>query len=471
MSLLHTNFPVEELSRAQYQFFYSLVRNVAFIGGFGSGKTLIACMKAVFLSQIHSGLPGIVVSPTFRMMNMTVLPTMFDSILAPMGLLDHCKWRSSDKILTMPWNSVILFASAERPSRLRGPNLAWGIMDEATIVDNFYEAYISLSTRLRHVNATRHPETGRPLFHLGVTGTPEGRLDELYDRFYKPPEDKKIIDQWRNNTQVIQSSSLENPGLDPSVIDELFSIISEDMRAAHIYGQFIDLAHGCAYYSFQEDTNVRSEAVYDPTLPLGISWDFNVDPMVATIYQVLGGRLVMCIDEVVIKRSNTPSVCKEIIKRYGKKNLNHTRRIVIYGDASGGRTTAEKSDYDVIVEYLGEYFGYEKLSVKVPSKNPGHHRRLHSVNAMFRNASGNVGLYINPKCKTLIKDLKHQSMDGTSKNKRQMVGGEILGHASDTLDYFIDKEFPYKRPNSRIDFRRTSLNNWDKMPSLEAWEK
>jgi len=461
---MDVKYPVDSFTEAQKAFFYSFVRNVFFCGGFGSGKTFVACNKGIFLSQIHAGLPGIIVSPTFRMMNITVLPTMFDDVLDPMGIAHLCKWRSSDKILTLPWGSTIIFASAEKPDRLRGPNLCWGIMDEATIFDKFNAAYVSVNTRLRHPKATRFPETGKPLFHLGITGTPEGRLDEVYERFIGGPERDEQRERWRHSTQTIQSASMDNPGLDQSFIDELFNIVSEDMRDAHIFGKYIDLSAGRAYYSFNEQQNVRSEAKYDPTLPLRVSFDFNVDPMLCTIHQVRGSRLVMTIDEIHLRRSNTPNVCREIIKRYGRNGLDHRGRIIIYGDATGGRTTADRSDYDVILEYLGNYFGLDRLQKKVPNVNPSHQRRLHSVNAMLRNSQGSVCLIVHPRCKKLIRDLKLQAMDGVSKHKKQEIEGETLGHASDTLDYIIDKEFPYKRPNSRVNFKKTKLNAWYESP-------
>lgn len=448
------------LSKPQADFLHCLVPNVAFIGGLGSGKTLIICLKAIVLSIVHMGLPGIVVAPTYKMLNNPVIVTMRDELLRPMGLWQYCKWSEQRKELKLPWGSTIYFASADNPESLRGPNLCWVLVDEATIVKHFHRVFVSLSSRLRHSGAAQCPNTGVPLYHLAVSGTPEGQFDELHERFIEGPREPAMRKTWKRTYQVISTSTYDNPGLSQAFLDQLETTISEEMKPAHIGGQYLDISAGKAYYQFDFMSNVRREAVYDPTLPLRFSWDFNVNPMVCTVWQIRARTLLMGIDEIAEKRSNTPRICRTIIDKYGRAGIDHRGEIMIYGDSTGAGGTAGRSDYDVIFEYLGQHFGDGKLELRIHRKNTKHERRLRSVNSKMRNGRGAVTLWMNPRMHRLIRDVKYQGMDGMSKNKKQEVEGETLGHASDTLDYICDYEFPYVRPEGRTPLHSAKLSRW-----------
>lgn len=458
MTHLRASLPIELLSPQQLSFLCCGVRNAAFIGGFGSGKTLIICIKAILLSQLHARQSGIIVSPTYRMLQNTVLKTMRDELLIPMGLWQHCKWHEQRKTLRLPWGSTIIFASADNPEMLRGPNLCWALVDEATLVRRFAALYVALNTRLRHPGAALLD--GVPAYFFGCSGTPEGSLDELHHEFYEGPDDPIRRRHWASSHHVITTSSLDNPGLHESFIDQLFTTISEDMRAAHIYGRYVDVQQGKAYHQFSRASNVSAAAKYEPTLPLRLAFDFNKDPMMCTVWQIRGGKLMLGIDEIGLKRSNTPAVCRELIAKYGRGGLNHRGDIVIYGDATGNQATTGMSDFDEIIEYLGQHFGDKAIELRVKSVNPRHDRRLKSVNSKLRNSKGEVTMVMNPCMKRTIRDLQFQGMDGNSKDKKQTIEEETLGHASDTLDYIVDYEFPYQRPDGRQRINSTRLNNW-----------
>ena len=455
------------LTAKQKHFLKSWVPNLALIGGFGSGKTLPFCLKAILLSLYNGkGFSGLLVSPTFQMFQRVLLPTLRDDVMMKLGinadgggksLWDHSVYSPSKLQITMPWGGIIYFGSADNPARLRGLNLAWCGVDEATTVRDFPELTISLTSRLRR--AKIDPKSGRPLSQFFVCGTPEG-LDAVYHKWSDPPLEEEKVESWKKTHELIRISTIENPGVPEEFIDSLKTNLSQEQAKAYIYGEHIDIGRGLAYYNFDRDKNIREESVYDQSMDLHIAWDFNISPMSMSIHQCYGSGttgLLVTIDEVSINKSNTKEVCVEFIRKYGPKGLKHYKNIYIYGDASA---VVGISNYDEIEEWLRPAFNGD-IFRRVPRKNPRHTSRLKAANALLSNANGDVRWIVNKRCKNLIRDLMAQGLEeDLSKNKKQKAqDGTTLGHMSDTADYLIDKLFPFKRisirgetPNSMIDW-------------------
>jgi hypothetical protein len=454
-----------------------MVPNVAYIGGFGSGKTFSLCIKAFMISARHGHLPLMVVAPTYRMLRNTVIPT-FEDIIEKFGVASLCKWRAQDMVYTMPWGGDVIFASADDPTRLRGPNLVAALVDEATLIRKFGQVFVSLTSRLRHpeamcLNGKRYftaKEMGLseeeeieqgfiPLYQFAICGTPEGHLDEIYDIFYRAPEDPEKVDFWRRSFHVVNATTMDNVALSSSYLDNLMSNIPEALRPALIGGQYVDLSKGRAYYAFDEFTNL-TDSKYDPDLPIRLAWDFNLDPLICLVCQIHGGNTLVVIDELGLKQSNTPNMCRVLIEKYGPRGLDHRGPIFIYGDVFGKTTTAQWSDYETIRDYLETAFRGENISLKVPSKNPAHKHRVQSVNAKLKNSRGETTLLIDKKCWRLIRDLRFQRMEEAQKDKRQEMDGETIGHASDCLDYIVHYEWPYKRPSIGSAVHANEMTEW-----------
>lgn len=435
----------------QLSFLRSRVPRVMMFGGFGSGKSLPLCVKTLMMGLWHGkGYSGQLVSPSYPMFLKNIWPVMRDDLLMKLGdvegrrtLWDLCKWNANEKRLTLPNGFELWFVSATDPNAMRGANLAFIAVDEATVIPKFPALYVSATSRLRRGRPS--PHTRAPVTQLFGVGTPEG-MDGCHDQFCIPPIDEKQRAIWHRTHQVIRVSSLDNPGLPPDFISQQMLGIPEALLDAYIRGLHVDVGRGRCYYNFSQESNVTKAAEYDPSLDLRLSFDFNVDPMSCTIHQVRGGRHLVTVDEVILRNSNTPEVCLEFIRRYGTQGHRHSRDLWIHGDASD---KVGISNYDEIEEYLRDHFP-GRIIRKVPSANPRHSVRLKSVNAMAKNARGEVRWWVNPRCRWTIRDLVQQRMDGNSKDKRQEADdGTLLGHASDTVDYVIHSLWPYRRMNAR----------------------
>ena len=71
--------------------------------------------------------------------------------------------------------------------------------------------------------------------------------------------------------------------------------------------QFV-LYTGLVYYGFDFKENVRDLKI-DPTKPLLIGMDFNIDPMIATVFQMdEDDETLLLLDEIEIYGSNTDEI-------------------------------------------------------------------------------------------------------------------------------------------------------------------
>jgi hypothetical protein len=213
---------------------------------------------------------------------------------------------------------------------------------------------------------------------------------------------------------------------------------------------------GRAYFAFPRVANLKP-GVYLPHLPLYWSLDFNVNPMCSVICQVedtttrdmaMVGRslsVVRVLDEIILPNSNTEEACRVFQERtapwIARQNSVELR---IYGDAAGGaRSTAGKSDYQIIKEFFRRAPEFQ-VTYHVPQANPKVRDRINAVNSKQRNALDMVGLLADPKCKRLMRDLEQVAWKADSNGR---MTGEIdksnaeLTHVSDALGYLIEREF------------------------------
>lgn len=203
---------------------------------------------------------------------------------------------------------------------------------------------------------------------------------------------------------------------------------------------------GRAYYPF-DDAKHTARLQYNPDAPLIIALDFNVAPGVAVLCQeqmLPGGGLLGTgvIGEVHIQaNSNTPAVCRKIIKDWG----NHRGLVMLYGDATGGAGGSAKvdgSDWDLVAKHLRPAFP-NRLHFRVPAENPRERVRINSMNSRLLSADNSIRMMVDPsKAPNLVKDFE---------GVRLLVGGsgEIdkkydrrLTHLTDALGYYVAYEFP-----------------------------
>ncbi|MBI1324389.1 hypothetical protein GC170_14555 [bacterium] len=145
----------------QVEFWNLSGKYTGFIGGVGSGKTFAGAIKCLTMPP---GSVGMIVSPDYPMMAKTTLPALRDALRGTGILKGESK---KDRYLELAGGRIVHYASAHDPNKLRGPNLGWFWIDEASFVKP--ETWRIMGGRLR-----KSPGVG------WITTTPKGKRHWIY---------------------------------------------------------------------------------------------------------------------------------------------------------------------------------------------------------------------------------------------------------------------------------------------------
>lgn len=425
-----------------------------FTGGYGSGKTTTLVAKCLKLSAINYPLPGIFTVPDFGHVEDTIIPalTELDPSNNQPWFLDTSQFHYSLRTHVLEWEGggAWHFQSGKYALSIKGPQRAWGAMDEPGIQS--YEAWRNT------VNRVRHP--GARLRQMICAGTPEG-LNWLADQFTQ--DDRTNYKLYRMKTE----QNVELLKWQPDYIKQVMENATEAELRSYLGGEIVNLVGAMAYPTFSRTIHWTEEVPGAiPDLPLRICFDFNVDPMACVIVQIVGGiygNEVIVPDAIIKSASWTPEICEEIINRYGRSacldaglgERGWPGGVIIYGDATGGyrSTLSLQSNYDIIKNMLAPEFPSFSIHPSVLKKvNPPETSRVNAVNVLLKNALGHVRLHIRKTapaqlCTTagLVSSFE-RTIKAPGTNQIWKGGHDTTTHATDALGYLIATEFPVTMP-------------------------
>ncbi len=345
--------------------------------GFGAGKTFALVMKLLRLAALNKGLDGGILAPTYKMFKRDVLPT-FKDICGKAGL--SFKWHSSEAYIWLPnFNSKIYVFHAEDDGlSIRGPNLAYGGVNEVTLVSE--AAFKAFVGRIRVKEAS--------LMQIAMSGTPEG-FNWFYDMF---------IAESRPDADVFYGDMRQNIHIASSYADILMASYDDLMVQQFVEGKFINASRGSAFYKFDRMKHTATGITRNDELPIWVSLDFNVNPMAATLWNRYPDSAkdkikLRGFDEVRLEGADTYDLADAIIEKAGG-----TENVIIFPDGIGGsqdRTSAKDniSDIEILEDRGFKDIRYKKsLSVR---------DCLNAANAFI---GKNQLVLDSVKCKETVKD-------------------------------------------------------------------
>lgn len=383
----------------------------ALITGYGAGKTLIACKRAISLALENAPSPHICVSPSYKVARRTIIPTIKALLDGKMTVRKDLSYRYNKTefefiIRCGSREGLIWVLSGDDPASLKGPNVGSAGIDEPFIQDR--SVFDQVLARVRDPVATHREIT--------LTGTPED-LNWGYD--ICEGEEKENFD-----LVLVRASTTANKALPPDYALRLKKGFTAKAAQAYLDGRFVSLSEGLVYYGFDADINVVD--LPDPGHELGVGMDFNVDPMSAIVFWVNGPRMHV-IDEIEMPNADTEQLCSDLRERYPG------RIRTVYPDASGKsrRSSAPggKSDF--------WYIRQAGFDIDAPAANPLIRDRYNAVNGRFKPAAGGPTLTISPKCRKLKNYLMGYSHQKLNKQKE-------MSHILDALGYPVHRLFPIK---------------------------
>ena len=390
----------------------------AFVAGYGSGKTWVGSLASCSHFWKHPKVNQGYFAPTYPQIRDIYFPTI-DEVAFNMGLRADIKEGNKEVHIYngSTYRGTTICRSMERPQTIIGFKIGHALIDEIDVMESrkAKEAWRKIIARLRWPD--KSIKNG-----ADITTTPEG-FKETHRLFVEEPNNNPKL---KNTYGLIQASTYDNEAnLPDDYIQSMLDTYPSELIDAYLLGQFVNLATGTVYRSYNRVTHNSIEEV-QPNDILRIGMDFNVMHMAATVYveRENGWHAVDELKEIF----DTPDMIKAIKSRYTEH-----KRIIIYPDASGGsRKSVDASSSDIA---LLKQAGFE---VKVNQSNPAVKDRVMALNKQFQ-----IGkLWVNAKrCPTVAKNLEQQAYDDNGEPDKKSG----FDHQNDATGYPIAHEFPIKR--------------------------
>ena len=224
-------FPI---SSAQNEFRQAGTWIRGFVGGRGSGKTVIGAIDQILDAKANDS--RMIIAPTYGMIDDATFPTFVEvakkldvwikETKTPLRRA-YCRTRDGGV-------AEFVFRSGENPDSLRGPSKTGVWLDEASIMhhDVFNVVVACLRPRLdgSGANAT--------MGLLTMTFTPKGKRHWTFDTFFQPAADGTAIP--KSHTHLAHSQSRDNPFLPADFVDKVSSQYSHSLAEQELAGEFVD---------------------------------------------------------------------------------------------------------------------------------------------------------------------------------------------------------------------------------------
>lgn len=407
---------------------------VAYVGGIGSGKSLIGCINMLSMAVMYPG-DYLICRQFLPELKITTYKTFLE-ICPPELIIES---RVADLMIKIKANggiSNVYFRQLEEPDKFRSMNLSGFLIDEANQVSE--EAFILLQGRLR----------GNGLRKGLIVSNPNGH-DWLYRWFFQ--KDHLKSEASKKQYQLIQAPSTENFHLPEGYIESLMAAWSEDRIKREVLGSF-DAFEGMVYHEFRRDVHVVKPFRIPESWEKHIRLDHGYRNPAAVIFSAISpdGEVYIyrefyereyLINEIVLGNKKEKKI--GILNLVGSDEKFETAKIDPSTRARRGSNGA--SDYDEYVQHWPDKFpslGLAKNDVSVGIDRVKSYLKINPKN-------GKPLLYIFETCTNLLEeittyrypDLKPNQEGKKAENEKPM---KVNDHALDALRYMIvDLPEPY----------------------------
>ena len=405
---------------------------VAFVTGFGGGKTYSLVTKLVKIKLKFPKEDLLYLLPIYSMFRDVLFPTLIE-VLDGSGIGYRIN-KSTGEIFFDAGGRVIL-KSMDNPDSIVGMNVLSVFMDELDTLpqDKAWQVWIKAIARARrkveYLDEDGNSHTAVNQMIVGTT--PEGyRL--MYKLFFKERPD---------NYTLIQASGRENKHLPIDYYDNLYKIYPKELVDAYIDGKFVNMAVGSVYKQFDREL-CDSDAIYRDGETLHISMDFNVMNMNGVVFverepvftknplfQYEGHNAFHAVHHLKDIK-DTPEMIQVIQNRYPRSPIN------VYPDASGKNTSSKgftTSDITMLKK-AGFHCSY-------PSKNPRIMERVQTVNSAFKCGLVKVNVALCPD----VADALEQQVFNINTELPEKTAGSSIDDINDAFGYFLHRKYPISR--------------------------
>ena len=401
---------IHSLHRAQHTIYSDNTRFQVVVAGRRFGKTTVSIGKLLKVATKKKRAQVWYVAPTYGMAREIVWQKLKNNIPREWVAGVH----ETLLKITLKNGSVISLKGADRPDTLRGVGLDYIVLDEFQDMRKAVWQEV-----LRPTLATTG---GGALF----IGTPKSynHFYELYEKGVKQRNRK--VKEWKS----WQFPTITSPFVPKHEIDQARADMDPRTFRQEFEATFETMS-GRVYYPFNRTRHV-GKYPFNPSLPIWIGQDFNINPMSSVIIQPQPNGELWVVDELVLFNSNVTEVCDELEKRYWR----FQKQIELFPDPAGSSRSHARGESALDI-FRARGFG----RIYYRKKHPFVQDRVNAVNAKLYSASGSVTLRVDEKCRNMIDAFEQVIYKEDSMEIDKSMNKE---HIADALGYCIEYRFPIR---------------------------
>lgn len=399
-------------------------------GGAGSGKSIVAAQKILFRLTTEEKHRFLVIRKHKEHIRKSVFQN-FKDLISAYNLDFRFKIQEAGMIITDKFNgNMILFAGIDDPEKMKSITGITGIWSEET-TELEEDDLDQLDMRLRGETPNYK--------QIIITFNPTDERHWLKNKFFDEPDNE-------GDVFTLQTTYLDNAFLDEEYIRILLNRIGRNPnnRRIYVFGEWgREILDGRFWDSFTYELHVSKVAhLYNPHLPLHLSFDFNVFPYVTGGLWQIQDNLILKLKEYCLTtpRNKTTAICADFRKDFPK----HASGLYIYGDPSGkSEDTRSDNDYTIIFRELKDYNPKDRVLKAHPPVVTSSEFMSRILDNEYK-----YRMLVDEKCKNTIDDFLYiqQAADGTMlikkiTDKKTKRTYEEFGHCSDESRYFIISAF------------------------------
>lgn len=401
---------VHTLHRAQNQVYQDDTRFQVVVAGRRFGKTTLSVMRLLKIATRKKNAQVWYVAPTYGMAREIVWQKLKRAIPVQWVAGVH----ETLLKITLKNGSVISLKGADRPDTLRGVGLDYIVLDE------FQDMRKGVWDEV--LRPTLATTGGGALF----IGTPKSfnHFHKLYERGQRQRNRKKP--EWRS----WQFPTIMSPFVPTAEIAQA----REDLDPRTFRQEFeatFETMSGRVYYPFDRQKHV-GKYPFNPSLPIWIGQDFNIDPMSSAIMQPQPNGEIWVVDELVLFNSNVTEVCDVLEQRYWR----YLKQIELFPDPAGSSRSHARGESALDI-FRARGFG----RIYYRKKHPFVQDRVNAVNAKLYSANGQVTLRVNDTCRNVIEAFEQVIYKEGSTEIDKSLNKE---HVADGLGYCIEYRYPIR---------------------------
>jgi hypothetical protein len=224
----------------------------------------------------------------------------------------------------------------------------------------------------------------------------------------------------------------DSPFLDETEIERV-KLTLDPLKFAREYTASFEDSGNSVFYTFNRKEHISKELPsFDTGEDVHVAIDFNVGIMASCIF-ALRGNQIHILDEMQ-GHPDTETLAKELARKY------QGHRLISYPDPSGkarkSSAAVGRTDFSILQS--------SGIQTRAHNKAPPIIDSVAAVNKKFKNANGDIDMYIHPKCVNTIKSLERTAWVESNPDTATIDKKEGVEHWTDGLRYAVEYLFPVR---------------------------